>query len=175
MPQSDDACSVLGIPDYLHTLAQTSNQEFNATELLYRRHQLNDRKIKTIINFREMSVNRSSCCRSPSDVLTNTQTGDEYLGFGVVSFSVGAIRGLFHNVMASGQQIISYGASVIHEPERCNYSHTIVVGSINQSNIPKNEDLPKITRKILRQQLWGSISTEIPIELKRKSLEEESW
>ena len=172
---SDDFCAVLGIPDHLHTSEQTPNQEFEVEERLYRRHKLNDRKVKTIISFQEMSVNRSSCCQSPADALINTRAGGKYSGYGVVSFSVYAVRGLLESKELPNQASIEYSAVVIHEPERCNYSHTIVSGRINGIDIPKDGDLPKISKKLLRKQLWKSITTEIPIDLQGGQLEEDSW
>jgi len=171
---SDDFCGLLGVPDYLHTSKQAPNQNFEAEERLYRRHKLNDRKIKTIINFRQMSVNRSSCCRSPADALINTHQGGEYSGFGVVSFSVGAVHGLRHEELQEPANT-ECAATVFHEPERCNYSHTIVHGRMNKVNLSKSEDLPKIFRKLFRKQLWESIITEIPVERKDEPLEAGSW
>ena len=63
---------------------------------------------------------------------------------------------------------------VVHESERCNYSHTVVIGRVGEAEM-RAQDLPKLVRKNLRSQLFRAVVSEIPVDLAGTFLDEGSW
>ena len=175
----DPQCTALGIPDHLHTCKQAEDQEFEPTERLYRRHKLDDNKIKTAITFNRMSVNRAKYCPNVGDILINSKDGTRYEGFGVVAFTVKSVQSLqFSPEAASGKSDTVYDAVVRHDiaKEPCNFSHTRVNGRQNGSEISEGSDLGnKTVRKELRHQIFQSVIKVIPVEQAGQNLEPRSW
>ncbi len=178
MPPVDPQCAALGIPEHLHSCGRPEDQHFRNTEKLYRRNRLNDRKIKTAITFRQMSVNREKYCPSPGDALINSQEGGptQDTGFGVVSFTAGDVRALAFTDESAGA-VRTCAAVVLHDIARepCNFSHSLVHGAMNGIELAPEADLPKTARKELRHQIYKSVVTEIPAERAGDFLEEGSW
>lgn len=168
MPPNDPQCNALGVPAHLHTCGRVIDPDFDQEERLYRRHKLDDRQIKTVITFKEMSVNREKYSASAVDVLLNTRDGGRHEGYGVVSFPVRAIRELRDTITVKGNEV-TYDAVVVHEPEPCNFSHTVVIGR-NGGTEQRTVELPKTIRKNLRKQLFNSVVTEVPAESAGKTL-----
>lgn len=142
---------------------------------LYRRHRLIDRKIKTVITFKQMSVNRQKYCQSPHDVLINSKEGGHHQGFGVVSFSVADVQSL--KWTDQSENAAQSSALVRHDiqAEPCNYSHSLVCGCVDGKELLPGEELPKTVRKELRRQLFRAVVTELPPERLGETLDADSW
>lgn len=76
-------------------------------------------------------------------------------------------------LLGGGEETV-YDAIVRHDiaEEPCNFSHTVVNGRENGSELGRNIDFrSKEVRKQLRRQLYQSVVTEIPVEQAGQNLE----
>jgi len=158
MSQTDPECTALHVPEHLHRLQRPDDQTFSGAERLYRRYKLGDRKLKAAISFTEMSVNWSRYSPNPGEVLLNTRDGGRYEGYGVVSFPVEALWNL------NDPSHPAYGAKAFHDPEKCNYSHALVISTESSIPLPQGKDLPKLVRKSFRKKMVNQVTIEIPVE-----------
>ncbi len=131
-----------------------------------------------VINFKQMSVNREEFCHEVTDILNNSKTGDRYEGYGVVSFPVEAVLSLRHETPGVGQApAVVATATVRHDvaDEPCNYSHSVVHGSVDGRELALGQDLSHTARMRLRFQIWRFVTTEIPADMAGENLDDESW
>ena len=113
---SELECDVPAVPSHLHRRSRPVDENFEDGEKLFRRHQLPERRIKAIITFDGMSVNRSKYCKGPEDALVNVETGDLYSGYGVVSFAVSDVAQLLETVSTPPDIAGGYSCRVKHTP-----------------------------------------------------------
>jgi hypothetical protein len=95
--KEDPKCAALGIPPRLHRLGRPIVQDFETSELLYRRYDPRDIADQGLadasISFQHggMSVNRQSLCESSEDVLYDVTKGGKHEDHSVLTFSIAPI------------------------------------------------------------------------------------
>src|SRR5258706_15898364 len=99
-PENDAHCGALGIPAHLHQNSRPANQSFAPGELLFRRYGpdekiINGKPSGAIFEFRRMSVGRAGedYCRSPLDVLYDSERDKHWFNWGVVELRVEDVEG----------------------------------------------------------------------------------
>ncbi|MEM7601219.1 MAG: hypothetical protein AAF357_07345 [Verrucomicrobiota bacterium] len=122
----DEVCSERGVPEHLHAGNREPVHSFSPSELLYRRVKLEDVKTDptAAISFSRMSVNRSSFCRAPEDVLINDEEGGFYSGYSIFALPVEALATSWEH---EAKDISFISLNPEHIPKRCNYSHSEIV------------------------------------------------
>jgi hypothetical protein len=162
MEACDPGCAALGIPAYLHKNGRESNQEFLPDEDLFIRFRVEERKLKSVINFRKQSANRSLYCQKADDVLYDSEHGGRYAGVGVYSISVRAILGVKEELI-EGNSVRSFTARPLHMPDRCNYAHTEIHAYENGNRV--DDISSKSVKKRIREEFLNSIQVLVPSQL----------
>jgi len=149
---ADPECAALGIPEHLHRSERPLVPDFQPDELLYRRgysKQATD-WITDSISTNRMSVDRSSLCQAPEDVLWDGD-GKQHLGDGIFSFVVGEILGI--EVVHPTPDIGKFKVAPIHKPLQCHYPHSELTVYLNdeQADVKKKPAIKSLIRDELRK------------------------
>lgn len=137
MPPQSSPCDALDIPKYLRRSGRQARNSFpNEKERLFRWFppgiqyaadgQLSAASLPDIFKppF-DISCNRESLCRFPSDVLFNTSEGAHREHCGILAAAVGAIYSAAIEFEVNGQPT-SLEFTVEHDPEDCMFPHTLI-------------------------------------------------
>ena len=131
---SDSSCNKIGIPERLHHEGREIVAFDKPGETLFRRFNLeNQGDITACISFKNMSVNRGLLSEL-KDALLNTQTGETYLGHGVIQFCVRDVE-LVSIKLEMNNSV--YGLRPVHAPNKCNYSHSEVIATKDSHLTPE--------------------------------------
>lgn len=119
----DPVCQERGIPPHLHQAGRAVDPEFDARELLYRRHRSQEPELTQLINFKRMSVNRQKYCVDPEDVLWNDDQGGKHPDSFVFALPVEALSLKFDHPDQKNHPY-SFCLKPVHKPKKCNYAHS---------------------------------------------------
>lgn len=137
--EPDPTCQLYGIPLHLHRSNRDANSVFLEGERAYRRHPPEVNDIKNVISFKtkDSSVNRSSLCEVPEDVLICEATGERkkyYVAEFPVDFFVGK---KWIKEAAGDSPAAEITIEVQHAPLRCNYAHCNLIFKVDGVEMPE--------------------------------------
>lgn len=133
-------CKEKGIPQRLWSKNPPDKKDFlNGEELLFRWFEpdiqvLADKPLSESVIGKvfkhpiDVSCNRQSFCKKPTDVLYNHETGKHRFHFGIIESTVNEINGYSFDCNFYGRDGKSHNISIKlkleHSPEKCMYPHT---------------------------------------------------
>jgi hypothetical protein len=105
----------------------------------------------------DISCNRSTLCKYPTDVLYNFIDGNHRFTYGIIVTSVGNVNEYTFQCEFKGQdgktQVVSFTLTLKHSPENCMYPHTEIKfhkeGEVFENVIVK----PKTLKRAIRSEL----------------------
>jgi hypothetical protein len=155
---ADPLCSSFHIPGRLHRCGKSSIPDFGKREILYRRYDPKRASVKlpfpedvisTAISFdRGMSVNRSTLCSSPADVLFEVKSGQHYAGHAILVLEIARLQ-VWSFSTNDGSNV--YTVQVGHTPTQCMYPHSDVTLLLN--GIAVNDVSPKTLKTEIKRAL----------------------
>ena len=122
----DPVCPSSRIPDHLHTLDKSLDEQFNPTETLYRRFEHGTegtRPSPSIFTTRKMSLARAKYCGSKTDALYNCDSDQHYFSWAIAEFSVSDIEKI---CLKHPTKVTEFTFKLVHRPEQCWYPHSEV-------------------------------------------------
>lgn len=173
MSDIEERCSVLSIPERLHTAGRPKDPVFDEEELLYRRFFMlgpkeewsmvgNDPSAQ-IFDLSEDSYNRSKYCEQAEDVLYNTKQehnlGQHYNNAGILSLKI-------HQLLSDDTIVVDrnipnverrFTFGVEHAPEPCMYPHSNVNVLVNGEVAPKRPASIKLALRLILRDYAGII------------------
>jgi hypothetical protein len=124
--QSDPVCQARGIPDHLHTLDKSLDEQFKPTETLYRRFKHGTggtRPSPSIFTTREMSLVRAKYCASNTDALFNCDSDQHFFSWAIAELSVSDIETIH---LKHPTKTTEFTFKLVHRPKQCWYPHSEV-------------------------------------------------